>query len=74
MNASAADRELERQIMREMNIASSLSPSPVKGLQQMNQSKEEFRTLKKYLASNDENLHPVDELDPKKASQHSLHI
>ena len=47
--------------MREMNVASSLSPNPVKGLQQMNQSKEEFRTLKKYLANNNEDNLPVDE-------------
>jgi len=45
-------------ILKEMNADSSLSPSPVKGL--VTVSKDEARSLKKYLSNQDEVL-PIDE-------------
>jgi hypothetical protein len=64
LNESAADRELERQIMLEMKID---SPSyPVKDFKQANQSKgKNIRILKKNLNNNTEDTLAVEEYDLK---------
>ena len=54
-----------------MNADSSLSPSPVKGL--VSVSKDEIRSLKKYLAYQD-GAPTGEEQDPKKVSQTSQQI
>ena len=58
-------------ILKEMNADSSLSPSPVNGL--VSVSKDEIRSLKKYLAYQD-GAPTGEEQDPKKVSQTSQQI
>jgi len=68
LNESAGDRELERHIMREMKIPSSLNPFSEKDFKQLNPSKEEdFRMLKKNLNNNMEDTLAVDDYDLKNA-------